>query len=131
MIEVVYRLLNSFGFNKEFAPWFNQIKSEQTKKEPVKLKIESLREKSKSDTKEPTQLKQIDVNEITKPSRIKLSRSNFGSLTEDVVNNLDNKDYHTKINSDNYDLKNAEQFLLEIVTKKIVKMKHTNCTKIR
>ena len=30
MIQVVYQLFNSFGFNKEFAPLFNQIKSEQT-----------------------------------------------------------------------------------------------------
>ena len=47
MIQVVYQLFNSFGFNKEFAPIFNQIKLEQTKEEPVKLKIESLPEKSK------------------------------------------------------------------------------------
>ena len=30
MVQVVYQLFNSFGFNKEFAPWFSQIKSEQT-----------------------------------------------------------------------------------------------------
>ena len=30
MIQLVYQLFNSFGFNKEFAPLFNQIKSEQT-----------------------------------------------------------------------------------------------------
>ena len=28
--QVVYQLFNSFGFNKEFAPLFSQIKSEQT-----------------------------------------------------------------------------------------------------
>ena len=75
-------------------------------------------ERSKSDTK-PTQLKQIDLNEITKPLWIKLSRSDFASLIKDVVNNLDNKDYQTKINNDNYDLKNAKQVLLKIVAKKI------------
>ena len=48
-----------------------------------------------------------------------MSRSDFASLIKDVVNNLDNKDYQTKINNDNYDLKNAEQFLLKIVAKKI------------
>ena len=78
-------------------------------------------ERSKSDTKEPTQLKQIDLNEMTKPLWIKLSRSDFVSLIKDVVNNLDNKDYQTKINNDYYDLKNAEQFLVETVTKKISK----------
>ena len=30
MVQVVYQLFNSFGFNKEFAPLFSQIKSEQT-----------------------------------------------------------------------------------------------------
>ena len=39
------------------------------------------------------------------------------SLIKDVVNNLDNKDYQNKINNVNYDLKSAEQFLLEIVRK--------------
>ena len=34
---------------------------------------------------------------------------------------LDEKDYQTKINNDNYDLKNAEQLLLKIVIKKICK----------
>ena len=47
-----------------------------------------------------------------------MSRSNFASLIKDV-NNLDNKDYQTKINNVNYDLKSAEQFLLKIVTKKV------------
>ena len=87
-------------------------KNQWAKKE---LKIKSLSGRGKSDTKEPTQSKQIDLNEITKPSWIKLSRSDSGSLIKDVVNNLDNKDYQTKINNDNYDLKNAEKFFLEIV----------------
>ena len=121
LIHVVYQLFNSFGFNKESAPLFSQIKSEQTEEEPVKLKIESLSERSKSDTKKPTQLKQIDLNEITKPLWIKLSRSDFASLIKDVVNNLDNKDYQTKINNDNYDLNNEEQFLRKIVAKKVSK----------
>ena len=30
MIQVVYQLFNSFGFNKEFAPLLSQIKSELT-----------------------------------------------------------------------------------------------------
>ena len=70
MVQVVYHSFNSFGFNKEFTPLFSQIKS---------------------GTKESTQLKQIDLNEITKPLGIKLSRGDFISLIKDVVNNLDNK----------------------------------------
>ena len=115
--------------SREFDPLFSEKESEQNDKEPVKLKIESLSERSKSDTKEPTQLKQIDLNKITKSLWIKLPRSDLASLVKDV-NNLDNKDYQTKMNNDNYDLGNAEQFLLKIVTKKLVKMKHANCTKI-
>ena len=30
MVQVVYQLFNSFGFNKEFEPLSSQIKSEQT-----------------------------------------------------------------------------------------------------
>ena len=78
-------------------------------------------ERSKSDTKEPTQVKQIDLNEITKPLRIKLCRNDFASLIKVVVNNLDNKDYQTKINNDNYDLNNAEQVLPKIAAKKVIK----------
>ena len=108
MTQVVYQLFNSFGFNKEFAPLFSQIKS---------------------NNKEPTQLKQINLNEIIKPLWIKLPRNDFISLIKDVVNNFDNKNYQTMINSNKYNLKNAEQFLLEIVVKKLVKMKHANYTK--
>ena len=89
--------------------------SEQTEEEPVKSKIKSLLERSKSDTKDPTQLKQVDLNKTTKLLWIKLSKYDFASLIKNVVNNLDNNDYQAKINNDNYDLKNAEQFLLEIV----------------
>ena len=130
MVQIVYQLFNSFGFNREFEPLFTKKESEQTEEEPVKLKIESLSERSKSDTKEPTQLKQIDLNEITKPLWIKLSRSDFASLIKDVVNNLDNKDYQTKINNYNYDLKNSEQFLLKIITKKISKNESWELCKI-
>ena len=98
--------------------------------DPYQFKIGSLLfSQKKSDTKEPTQLKQIDLNEITKPLQIKLSRGCFISLIKDVVNNLDNKNYQTVINNNKYNLKNAKQFLLDIVVKKIVKMKHANYTK--
>ena len=75
-------------------------------------------ETSKSDTEQSIQLKQIDLNEITKLPWIKSYRSNFASLMRDVVNTLDNENYQSKINNVNYDLKSVEPFLLEIVTKK-------------
>ena len=85
-------------------------------------------ETSKSDTEQSIQLKQIDLNTITKLSWIKSYRSNFASLMKDV-NNLDNENYQSKINNVNYDLKSVEQFLLEIVTKKIETETRAKCTK--
>ena len=35
--KIVQVLFNSFGFNKEFAPVFSQIKSEQTEEKMQKL----------------------------------------------------------------------------------------------
>ena len=61
------------------------------------------------------------LNEITKALWLKLCRSDLTSLIKDVVNNLENKDYQTTINNDKYYLKNVEQFLLKVVTKKINK----------
>ena len=87
-------------------------------------------EKSKLDTKEPTKLKQINLNEIIKPLWTNLFRNYFLSLIKDVVNNLDNKSYQTTISNNRYGLTNVEQFLLEIVIEKIVKMKHLNYMKI-
>ena len=108
MVQVVYQLFDSYSFNKEFEPLFSKKKK-------------SLSEKSKLDTKEPTQLKQINLNEIIKLLWIKLSINAFLPLIKDVVNNLDNNNYQTTISNNKYDLKNAEQFLLKIVTKKINK----------
>ena len=105
MVQVDYQLSNSFDFNKEFEPLFSKKKK-------------SLSEKSKLDTKEPTQLKQINLIEIIKPLWIKLSRKDFLSSVKDVVNNLENKNYQTMISND---LTNVEQFLLETITKKISK----------
>ena len=96
--------------------------SEQTEEEPVKSKIKPFLERSKSDSKDPTQLKQIDLNETTKPFWIKLSKSDFASLIKDVVNNLDNNDYQTKINNDNYDLKKAHKLYENLIKPKVDKL---------
>ena len=98
MIEVVYQLFNALRFKtKDFEPLFIQKESEQTEENPVKLKIESLPKKSKSDTEQPTQLKQLNLrNQNFKHIMIKISRKDFASLIKHVVNNLDNKDYQDK-----------------------------------
>ena len=98
MIEVVYQLFNALRFKtKDFELLFIQKESEQTEENPVKLKIESLSKKSKSDTEQPTQLKQLNLrNQNFKNIMIKISRKDFASLIKHVVNNLDNKDYQDK-----------------------------------
>ena len=98
MIEVVYQLFNALRFKtKDFEPLFIQKESKQTEENPVKLKIESLSKKSKSDTEQPTQLKQLNLrNQNFKNIMIKISRKDFASLIKHVVNNLDNKDYQDK-----------------------------------
>ena len=98
MIEVVYQLFNALRFKtKDFELLFIQKESEQTEENPVRLKIESLSKKSKSDTEQPTQLKQLNLrNQNFKNIMIKISRKDFASLIKHVVNNLDNKDYQDK-----------------------------------
>ena len=81
--------------------------------QPAELETKSLADGNRSDLKQPTQLKQLRLNKISKPLWVNLSRQNFNSLIKDVVDNLDNADYNRR-----YDLKNAEKFLLEIITKK-------------
>ena len=81
--------------------------------QPAELETKSLADGNRSDLKQLTQLKQLRLNKISKPLWVNLSRQNFNSLIKDVVDNLDNADYNRR-----YDLKNAEKFLLEIITKK-------------
>ena len=84
-------------------------------------------DKNRSNLKQPTQLKQLELNEISKPLWIKLPRENSNSLINDVINSLDNDKYKTIVGGNKHDLKNAEKGLLEIVNKKITEMKHTRC----
>ena len=85
----------------------------------VELKTESLPDKDRSGIKQPTQLKQLNLNEISKPLWIQISRNDFISLIKDFVNNIDDKDYQTTVDKRKYDLKNAEKYLMEIIIKKI------------
>ena len=78
-------------------------------------------DENRSDPKQLTKLKQLKLNEISKSLRINLSRENFSSLIEDVVDSLVIEDYKTTVNNRRYDLKNAEKFLLEIISRKISK----------
>ena len=90
-------------------------------KQPTQLKTEPLPDEDRSNIKQPTQLKHLNSNEISKPLWIKICGSGFISLIKDVNDNLDNKDYKTKVGDNNYNLKTAKKNLLEITTKKINK----------
>ena len=76
--------------------------------QPVKLKTELLSDEDRSDIKQPTQLKQLNLNEISKPLWTEIPRNDFISLIKDVFDNLDNMDFQTTVNKRKYDLKNAE-----------------------
>ena len=53
----------------------------------VQLERKSLSDEDRSDIKQPTQLKQLNLNEISKPLWINLSREYFSSLIKDVADN--------------------------------------------
>ena len=59
----------------------------------VELKTESLSDEDRSGIKQPTQLKQLNLNKVSKPLWIEISRNDFISLIKVVVDNLDDKDY--------------------------------------
>ena len=77
-------------------------------------------DEDRSNIKQPTPSKHSNLNEISKPLWIKTS-NDFISLIKDFNDYLDNKDYQTKVGDNNYNLKNAEKYFLEIFTKKISK----------
>ena len=91
MIQVVYQLFNSFGFNKEFAPLFSQIKSEQTEEK------------------------------MQKPWWFKINKPEFEELTSDIYDNQNNKDFKITINKKTYDLKNAKKNWTKVTTSKTSK----------
>ena len=68
MVEVVYQLFNSFGFNKQFAPLSSQIKSEQTEE---KMQI---------------------------PLWLRINKSELDELTSEIYDNQNNKYFKITIN---------------------------------
>ena len=74
----------------------------------VKLKTKSLSEEDRSDIKQSMQLKQPNLNEISKPLWINLFREDFDLLINYVADNLDNKNYKTNVDGRPYGLENAK-----------------------
>ena len=89
MVQVVYQLFNSFGFDKEFEPLFNKKESEQTEE---KIKI---------------------------PLWFRIYKSEFDELTCNIYNNQNNKDFKITIDKRTYDLKNTKKFWTKVTTGKI------------
>ena len=89
MVQVVYRLFNSFGFNKEFKPLFSQIKSEQTEE---KMPI---------------------------PLWFRINKPEFDELTSYIYNNQNNKDFKITMNKETYDLKNGNKIWTKITKNEI------------
>ena len=76
-------------------------------------------DEDKSSIELPTKLKQLNLNETLKPLWINMSRKDFNLLIKDVADNLNNKVYPATVNGLKYDFQKANEFLLEIGTKKI------------
>ena len=89
MVQIVYQLFNSFGFNKEFAPLFSQIKPEQTEEKMQKLWW------------------------------FKINKPEFEELTSNIYDIQNNKDSNITINKKTYDLKNAKKFWTKITKSEI------------
>ena len=89
MIQVVYQLFNSFGFNKEFAPLFSQKKLEQNEE---KMQI---------------------------PFWIKINKQEFDELASNIYNNQNKKYFKITINKKTYDLKNAKNVWTKITKNEI------------
>ena len=67
-------------------------------------------DEDRSNIKQPTQLKHLNPNKISKPLWIEISKDDFMSFIKDVDDNLDNKDYKTKTGDNHYNLKNGKIF---------------------
>ena len=61
----------------------------------------------------------IEESEIQKPLWVKLNKNDFGSLIQDVKNNLNKNEFKTTISKKVYDLQNEHKFLVKITTQKI------------
>ena len=109
------KMVKSDSWKQQYDPKNFRALNYQT----VKLKTELLSDEDRSDIKQPAQLKQLNLNEISKPLWIEIPRNDFISLIKDVFDHLDNMDFQTTVNKRKYDLKNAEKYLLKIIIKKI------------
>ena len=79
MIQAVYQLFNSVGFNKEFAPLFSEKEAEQTED---KMRIPLFSKKESEQTEEKMQILWFRMN-----------KSKLDELTSNIHDNQNNKDF--------------------------------------
>ena len=77
-------------------------------KQPTQSKTEPLSDEDRSDIKQSSQSKHLNPNKISKSLWIRIPKNDFILLINDVVDNLDDKNYQTTVYKGKYDLKNAE-----------------------
>ena len=70
-------------------------------KQPTQLKTEPLPDTDRSNIKQPTQLKNLNSNEISKPLWNEIPKNDFTSLIKDLVDNLDDKHCQTTVDKIN------------------------------
>ena len=97
----------------------NEISKESKLNEKTKQFeiIDNRDEGTKSTKKEKTETKK--PNEIHMPWWVEINRNDFESLIQDVDNNLNNNEFKTTVDKEDYDLKNTKTFLVKISTQKI------------
>ena len=76
--------------------------------------ITEIKNQNQLKKKRPREKKQPDGTQ--KPLLVKLNKSDFDSLIQDVYNNLNNDEFKTTADQKAYDLKNAKKFLVIITT---------------
>ena len=106
MVQIVYQLFNSFGLSKEFAPFFSQIKSEQTEEKmqiPLWFKIY----KSEFD-----ELKSSD-NQNNKDFKITINKKAFKKR----------KNFWTKVPTSKISKNEAKKLYKELIQKDIDTLK--------
>ena len=106
MVQIVYQLFNSFGLSKEFAPFFSQIKSEQTEEKmqiPLWFKIH----KSEFD-----ELKSSD-NQNNKDFKITINKKAFKKR----------KNFWTKVPTSKISKNEAKKLYKELIQKDIDTLK--------
>ena len=89
LIKEYKQLYEKESKNDKSDSWKNKF--DPLDYQSVKLERKSLPDEDRSDIKQPMQLKQLNLNEISKPLWINLSREDFNTSLKDVADNRQQK----------------------------------------